>query len=65
MVGIKTWSKLYIAPDEDQSMILGEDWLKKNRVQINFHPTQLKLKMVKIPHGINSRSEFNFLIRQY
>ena len=23
-----TWSKLYIAPDLDRTMILGEDWLK-------------------------------------
>ena len=27
--GIKTRSKLYIAPDLDRPMILGEDWLKK------------------------------------
>ena len=28
--GIKTWSKLYIAPDLDRTMILDEDWLKKS-----------------------------------
>ena len=27
---IETWSKLYIAPDLDRTMILGEDWLKKS-----------------------------------
>ena len=27
--GIETWSKLYIAPDLDRTMILGEDWQKK------------------------------------
>ena len=25
---IETGSTLYIAPDQDQTMILGEDWLK-------------------------------------
>ena len=29
--GIKTWVKLYIVPDLDQTMILGKDWLKKNQ----------------------------------
>ena len=28
--GIKTWSKLYMAPDLDQIMILRDEWLKKN-----------------------------------
>ena len=28
--GIETWSKLYIAPDLDRTMILVEDWLKKS-----------------------------------
>ena len=28
--GIITWSKLYITPDLDRTMILGEDWLKKS-----------------------------------
>ena len=27
--GIKSWSKLYIVPDLDPTMILGEDWFKK------------------------------------
>ena len=35
--GIKTYSKLYIAPDLDHVMISGEDWLKINRAQIKFH----------------------------
>ena len=26
--GIINWSKLYIAPDLDRTMILGEDWMK-------------------------------------
>ena len=28
---IKTWSKLYIVPDLERTMILSEDWLKKNQ----------------------------------
>ena len=29
--GSKTWSKLYLAPDLDQTMILRDEWLKKNQ----------------------------------
>ena len=42
--GLKTWSKVYIALDLDRTMILGEDWLKKNRAHINYNPNQLKIK---------------------
>ena len=56
--GIKTWSKLYIAPDLDQTMILGDDWLK-NRAQINFCPNQLKIKGIEIPLGSEARGEIN------
>ena len=61
--GIKTYSKLYIVPNLDPTMILGEDWL--NRVQINFNPNQLKLKRAKIPLGIDTSREFDIYIRQY
>ena len=50
---IKTWLKLYIAPNVDLTNLLGEDWLIKNRAQINFNPRQLKLKGIKIPLGVN------------
>ena len=56
--GIETWSKLYIAPDLDRSMILGEDWLKK-RAQINFNPNQLKIKGIEIPLGSEASGEIN------
>ena len=32
-----TLPKLWVAPNIDRSMILGEDWLKKNWTQIRFN----------------------------
>ena len=57
--GIKTWSKLYIAPDLDRTMILGEDWLKTNRAQINFNQNQLKIKGLEIPLASEARGKIN------
>ena len=46
---IETGSTLYIAPDLDQTMILGEDWLKINKAQLCFNPNRLTIKGVEIP----------------
>lgn len=43
--------------DLDRSMILGEDWLKKNRAQKNFNPNFLTIKEVLIPFGKSIRKE--------
>ena len=48
---IETGSTLYIAPDLDQTMILGEDWLKINKAQLCFNPNWLTIKGVEIPLG--------------
>ena len=40
---------------ELRAMILGEDWLKKNQVQIRFKPNLLSIKGVKIPLGRGSK----------
>ena len=57
--GITTCSKLYIAPDLDRTMILSEDWLKKNQAQINFNLNQLKIKGIEIPLGSEPSGEVN------
>ena len=46
---IETGSTLYIAPDLDQTMILGEDWLKINKAQLCFNPNRLTIKGVEFP----------------
>ena len=48
---MSTWLKFYIAPNLDRTMILGEDWLKKNQAQIRFKPNLLIIKGVQIPLG--------------
>ena len=45
--GIKTWSKVKIAPDLGQRRIWVKDLLKKTRAQINLNPNHLKLKGAK------------------
>ena len=54
---IETGSKLYIAPDLDQTMILWEDWLKINKAQLCFNPNRLTIKGVEIPLGSKTSGE--------
>ena len=54
---IETGSTLYIAPDLDQTMILGEDWLKINKAQLCFNPNRLTIKGVEIPLGSKTSGE--------
>ena len=56
--GIKSWSKLYIAPDPDWTMILGE-------AQINFNPNQLEIKGIEIPLGSKASGGINIYSVDY
>ena len=50
--GISTLQKLYVTPNTCRAMILGRDWLEKNKAQISFNPTILKLGGKEIPLGV-------------
>ena len=54
---IETGSTLYIAPDLEQTMILGGDWLKINKAQLCFNPNRLTIKGVEIPLGSKTSGE--------
>lgn len=43
--------RLYETSALDQPMILGGDWLKKNKALINFDSTLLKIDTEEIPVG--------------
>ena len=54
---IETGSTLYIAPDQDQTLILGEYWLKINKAQLCFNPNRPTIKWVEIPLGSKTSGE--------
>ena len=55
--GITTFQKLYVAPNICRAMILGRDWLEKNKAQIRFNPTILKLAGKEIPLGVQMNED--------
>lgn len=56
MKKMKASSRLFITPDLDRGLILGADWLQRNRAQITFYPNQLTVRGVNIPLGDNTSS---------
>lgn len=48
---LEKMQRLYETSALDQPMILGGDWLKKNKALINFDSTLLKIGTEEIPVG--------------
>ena len=61
MGGISTLQKLYVAPNICREMILGRDWLEKNKAKISFNPTTLKLGGKENPLGVQMNEEATVL----